>query len=372
MSHSITGGSIAAQGYWMPYRCALAICATFCWEIRWALTPIFGPSFIQNCLPPTHSNYKNFRIDPEIIRVSAADWDGTAAACTAVNPVDSPDHHFPASATTPRTSPTKNTSSHESPPQRNRSGRPRISTETARPPTTKKHKQNKGHSHRLRVPYSRSISPKTVLRPSPTWTTINTPNATSPDGSPHGMPRPLAEPGFEGYGSTVSWVRAETPTAQRNAGRFYIPAATQQETLSPSSATSSSVFSAPMPTNIPTPSPAPPSSAAKSAGGGTGGVIGAEDGARPPPAKRVRVHPPHPARYLPGEVDAANGLLSLRHTGPIVTAQRMGMLLTEFGKKERKEGEEEKEEEKKKTEMQNRRALRSGTKTAGKKRRASD
>ncbi|KAF1349558.1 transcription regulator HTH, apses-type DNA-binding domain-containing protein, partial [Delphinella strobiligena] len=29
LSHSITGGSIAAQGYWMPYGCARAVCATF-------------------------------------------------------------------------------------------------------------------------------------------------------------------------------------------------------------------------------------------------------------------------------------------------------------------------------------------------------
>ncbi|KAL1306291.1 hypothetical protein AAFC00_004376 [Neodothiora populina] len=68
LSHSITGGSIAAQGYWMPYGCARAVCTTFCWDIRWALTPIFGPSFIKDCLHPTHHGYARFRIDPEVIR----------------------------------------------------------------------------------------------------------------------------------------------------------------------------------------------------------------------------------------------------------------------------------------------------------------
>ncbi|EEQ34294.1 conserved hypothetical protein [Microsporum canis CBS 113480] len=32
--HSITGGALAAQGYWMPFDAAKAVAATFCWKIR--------------------------------------------------------------------------------------------------------------------------------------------------------------------------------------------------------------------------------------------------------------------------------------------------------------------------------------------------
>lgn len=68
LSHSITGGALAAQGYWMPYSCARAICLTFCYPIRWALTPIFGPSFIKECYSPGHTNYQRFKISAEIVR----------------------------------------------------------------------------------------------------------------------------------------------------------------------------------------------------------------------------------------------------------------------------------------------------------------
>lgn len=68
MSLPITGGALVAQGYWMPYSCARAICLTFAYDIRWALTPIFGPSFIRECLERHHRNFACFKIDPEIIR----------------------------------------------------------------------------------------------------------------------------------------------------------------------------------------------------------------------------------------------------------------------------------------------------------------
>ena len=71
LCHSITGGALAAQGYWVPFACARAVCLTFCYDIRWALTPIFGPEFVGECLPPGHPNYKLFRIDPNIVRAAA-------------------------------------------------------------------------------------------------------------------------------------------------------------------------------------------------------------------------------------------------------------------------------------------------------------
>ncbi|KAH6666307.1 hypothetical protein B0J14DRAFT_200750 [Halenospora varia] len=65
ITHSITGGALAAQGYWMPYSCALAVCTTFCAHIAPALIPIFGPSFPSQCVPqPEHGRWT---IDPAII-----------------------------------------------------------------------------------------------------------------------------------------------------------------------------------------------------------------------------------------------------------------------------------------------------------------
>ncbi|KAK4647114.1 uncharacterized protein QC761_122640 [Podospora bellae-mahoneyi] len=67
ITHSITGGSIIAQGYWMPYSCAKAVCATFCYQIAGALIPLFGPSFPSECIREGMPGYKHMVIDPDII-----------------------------------------------------------------------------------------------------------------------------------------------------------------------------------------------------------------------------------------------------------------------------------------------------------------
>lgn len=92
--HSITGGALAAQGYWVPFQCARALCATFCWEIRWVLTPVFGPSFVTECLPPEHQNYRRWKIDNNIVRraeLQAEDWRAQASrSATPATQADSP------------------------------------------------------------------------------------------------------------------------------------------------------------------------------------------------------------------------------------------------------------------------------------------
>lgn len=91
--HSITGGALAAQGYWVPFSCARALCATFCWEIRWVLTPVFGPSFVTECLPPDHQNYRRWKIDSNIVRraeLQAEGWRAQASrSATAASQTDS-------------------------------------------------------------------------------------------------------------------------------------------------------------------------------------------------------------------------------------------------------------------------------------------
>ncbi|KAM0563560.1 hypothetical protein ACHAPJ_001284 [Fusarium lateritium] len=67
ITHSITGGSIAAQGYWMPYQCARAICATFCYPVAGALIPIFGPTFPASCVHPNSPEFGRMIINPQII-----------------------------------------------------------------------------------------------------------------------------------------------------------------------------------------------------------------------------------------------------------------------------------------------------------------
>ncbi|KAF1989843.1 DNA-binding domain of Mlu1-box binding protein MBP1, partial [Aulographum hederae CBS 113979] len=79
VSHSITGGALAAQGYWMPFRAAKAIAATFCYPIRYALTPVFGKDFLDICAYRREEDFtkdfkiENFKIDDQIIRSCAAE-----------------------------------------------------------------------------------------------------------------------------------------------------------------------------------------------------------------------------------------------------------------------------------------------------------
>ncbi|GBF62444.1 hypothetical protein TMEN_4989 [Trichophyton mentagrophytes] len=68
--HSITGGALAAQGYWMPFEAAKAVAATFCWKIRYALTPLFGVGFLSECIKPTDEMFGRMIIDPAIIRAA--------------------------------------------------------------------------------------------------------------------------------------------------------------------------------------------------------------------------------------------------------------------------------------------------------------
>ncbi|PKY01045.1 hypothetical protein P168DRAFT_335005 [Aspergillus campestris IBT 28561] len=69
--HSITGGALAAQGYWMPYTAARAIAATFCWKIRYALTPLFGVDFPNDCIHPDNRNqFGRMIILPQVIQMA--------------------------------------------------------------------------------------------------------------------------------------------------------------------------------------------------------------------------------------------------------------------------------------------------------------
>ncbi|KAE8341875.1 hypothetical protein BDV24DRAFT_150959 [Aspergillus arachidicola] len=62
-------GRESFEGYWMPFEAAKAVAATFCWNIRHALTPLFGLDFPSLCVPPTNtSQYGHMLIDREIVQ----------------------------------------------------------------------------------------------------------------------------------------------------------------------------------------------------------------------------------------------------------------------------------------------------------------
>lgn len=51
----------------MPYKCARAVCATFCYAIAGALIPLFGPTFPDECRVPGTPGFRDMVIDPRII-----------------------------------------------------------------------------------------------------------------------------------------------------------------------------------------------------------------------------------------------------------------------------------------------------------------
>jgi hypothetical protein len=57
-----------STGYWMPFEAAKAIAATFCWKIRYALTPLFGTDFPSLCIPPHSQQFGKMTIDPGVIQ----------------------------------------------------------------------------------------------------------------------------------------------------------------------------------------------------------------------------------------------------------------------------------------------------------------
>lgn len=51
----------------MPFEAAKAVAATFCYEIRYALTPVFGLDFLEMCIEPRDPAFLRVSIDRDII-----------------------------------------------------------------------------------------------------------------------------------------------------------------------------------------------------------------------------------------------------------------------------------------------------------------
>lgn len=72
VSHkTIRAAKANRQGYWIPHAAAKALAAIFCWEIRHALTPLFGHDFPDKCLKPEEIDPDNWTIDPAIVEFCA-------------------------------------------------------------------------------------------------------------------------------------------------------------------------------------------------------------------------------------------------------------------------------------------------------------
>lgn len=51
----------------MPYEAAKAMAATFCWRLRYVLTPLFGTDFPAMCIPPSDRKYYGRMTIPEAV-----------------------------------------------------------------------------------------------------------------------------------------------------------------------------------------------------------------------------------------------------------------------------------------------------------------
>ena len=52
----------------MPYEAAKAVAATFCYNIRYALTPVFGVDFLSLCVPPEDPSFGRMLIDRDVVQ----------------------------------------------------------------------------------------------------------------------------------------------------------------------------------------------------------------------------------------------------------------------------------------------------------------
>lgn len=61
----IRGGFLKIQGTWVPYDIARKLASKFCYSIRYALVPLFGEAFIDECLKPDEKGFGQLRLNVE-------------------------------------------------------------------------------------------------------------------------------------------------------------------------------------------------------------------------------------------------------------------------------------------------------------------
>lgn len=166
LSHSITGGALAAQGYWVPYACARAICLSFCHQIRWALTPIFGHSFVKECLRPDHPDFARFKVDSEVVRNAQLEADGWRLTASRSGTPDSVSAGPPTARDIPRSVP--------NPVPAPKQLRPRREKPSFKLGSPFEPKPACSEPSRSAVDDSPALSPKSTRRVPAGWTSVNT------------------------------------------------------------------------------------------------------------------------------------------------------------------------------------------------------
>ncbi|KAK9470536.1 uncharacterized protein V1510DRAFT_270291 [Dipodascopsis tothii] len=58
----VRGGFLKIQGTWLPYNIARTLASRTCFHIRYALIPLFGPTFPESCLPPSAPGFGQLQL----------------------------------------------------------------------------------------------------------------------------------------------------------------------------------------------------------------------------------------------------------------------------------------------------------------------
>lgn len=195
-----------AQGYWVPYACARAVCLTFCYSIRWALTPVFGPSFVNECLTPDDPGFLRFRIAPSLVLTAAQearDWK-TGSESRGVTPADNT-----MDQAIPRSMPANMVAGKSLRPRKEK----QPSFQTSSPFQSDSDASSRHYSHKApTITKSPDLSPKSnhLTLSGAGWTSINSNHGSS--SPPHRVDSLasalLTEPRFS---PTISWRGAEPP-----------------------------------------------------------------------------------------------------------------------------------------------------------------
>lgn len=91
MPINLSSGSLPiSTGYWVPFEAAKAVAATFCHEIRYALTPVFGLDFPDSCTEPDDPAFLRTSIDQDIIRRCTEAANASRVLSTTASPAYSP------------------------------------------------------------------------------------------------------------------------------------------------------------------------------------------------------------------------------------------------------------------------------------------
>lgn len=201
----------------MPYQCARDICATFCWDIRWALTPIFGPSFLHDCKPPGSTGFQTYKTHREVIRqctLEAEGWSHNTSSRVGTPMSGGGEEQY---TSAPRSAPQL-----EQKVLRSRASRPNLRVDSPFDSSSSASSYEEGDSS----VDSPCISPKTTPL---SWTSINhnhsQPYPHSVTGTPTPTPTPvtkhLAAPQDSLFASTSTPIKSKSKAKGKNKAKLY-------------------------------------------------------------------------------------------------------------------------------------------------------